>query len=766
MKTQLKFKLLVSFIALLFTNLTFAQRIGDPGMVFDESKYDSRIPLMKEWAKAGVQGGIPFRNTLKIRATLTPKGGDRVRDIQNAINKAAADGGGVVLLKAGNYSVASEIFLKSNVVLRGEGKGKTWLISRHRFQGKNEADKRATINLRNNQRTGLEDFSMRYEYLLDGKPAVPVDLKWDYNTFLKFEVRKQAYQNEKVFYPNQSPKANLRHKIVKNIDVGFVELDGNTKNCWIDNCEFLNSGSFGIRFRGAKQSHVTIRDVKVRGALQAGSNGHGYGINCSAKYTLMVGCDVSHVRHWAIQQGAEYCVVVNSKSGTDMNFHQKDLGKNLIEKCDLILPDWHLWRIFQTGATFHGDPGKDNYFYDNNASKGGDKQFTDQKIYTFSGRDLIPLKSGIFPPKHRILYAMKSNGSKPKPNPTPTPKPSDNKAPKISFKTPNAKQSFKVGATVEVEVVANKNEIEKIDLYLNNKFVRNEKVSPYTWGIIAADGVLKNMKAGNYTLKAVASGKNGKTSEISVNVTVGNPKPSTPPISSTNAPIGKIITLKKSGGDKKYVTAEKSANDNQVWARGTRLGKWEQFLVEAHPKGGIALKALSNGKYLRVANTSTTIPVRAKGEAKAKWEQFQWKNKGNGKVALKSVHNGKWLQARHSTNNALVLPKGDKDLTWETFNYEIVSGKKELSSDIIGLFPNPARTKGSLFLEIDAQVAEKATIAIFDIIGKEIVAENYDISEGNTLLDISNLNKNLSAGVYIISYVTGSTNSTYKLIIE
>ncbi len=34
--------------------------IGDPGVKFDDVKYDSDYPFMKEWQKAGVQGGIPF----------------------------------------------------------------------------------------------------------------------------------------------------------------------------------------------------------------------------------------------------------------------------------------------------------------------------------------------------------------------------------------------------------------------------------------------------------------------------------------------------------------------------------------------------------------------------------------------------------------------------------------------------------------------------------------------------------------------------------
>ena len=54
----------------LFAPAAPAQKLGDPGWVFDASKYDDRVPAMREWAKAGVRGGIP--TTLPIRERLRP----------------------------------------------------------------------------------------------------------------------------------------------------------------------------------------------------------------------------------------------------------------------------------------------------------------------------------------------------------------------------------------------------------------------------------------------------------------------------------------------------------------------------------------------------------------------------------------------------------------------------------------------------------------------------------------------------------------------
>jgi hypothetical protein len=68
-------------------------RLGDPGWTFDESRFDPRFPAMREWARAGVEGGIPLRRSLPIKKRLQP--GD---DLQAAINAVATQGGGVILL--------------------------------------------------------------------------------------------------------------------------------------------------------------------------------------------------------------------------------------------------------------------------------------------------------------------------------------------------------------------------------------------------------------------------------------------------------------------------------------------------------------------------------------------------------------------------------------------------------------------------------------------------------------------------------------------
>ncbi|MFK7747637.1 MAG: discoidin domain-containing protein [Kordia sp.] len=137
-------------------------------------------------------------------------------------------------------------------------------------------------------------------------------------------------------------------------------------------------------------------------------------------------------------------------------------------------------------------------------------------------------------------------------------------------------------------------------------------------------------------------------------------------------PIGKTIQLRKGGGNNRFVTAEQSANDNQLIARATSLGAWEQFIVEEHPNGGVALFAKSNNKYVQVQGNNQNAPVRAAGNAMGTWEQFEWVPLGDGKVALKSTFTGKWIQANWNTTNAVLYPKGAAVGTWETFLFEVI----------------------------------------------------------------------------------------------
>lgn len=137
----------------------------------------------------------------------------------------------------------------------------------------------------------------------------------------------------------------------------------------------------------------------------------------------------------------------------------------------------------------------------------------------------------------------------------------------------------------------------------------------------------------------------------------------------TDAPIGSVIRLQKSGGDAQYVTV--SSDGSQLIANTSVEDNGAEFTVEAHPNGGVGLKDNASGKYLQVQDEDNTLPILANGNGLGTWEQFQWVTMGTGKVALQSSHTGTWIQAAYNQDNSTLYPLGAAAGTWETFNFEI-----------------------------------------------------------------------------------------------
>ncbi|WP_010178773.1 M12 family metallo-peptidase [Aquimarina agarilytica] len=224
------------------------------------------------------------------------------------------------------------------------------------------------------------------------------------------------------------------------------------------------------------------------------------------------------------------------------------------------------------------------------------------------------------------------------------------------------------------------------------------------------------------------------------------------PNTNNSIPIGKVITLRKSGGNRAYIAAE--ASNSRLIANRTRIGQWEKFRVEAHPQGGIVLKALANNQYVQVPNKDSQAAVRPNGNGKFAWERFEWKSKGNGKVAFKSVHSGKWLQADWNDNNAIVRARGNADKGWETFEWAVTSGNKSLDNiDQINTFitPNPATPNNLITI---AGNKNYDSVMVTDISGASVAT--YTVQ--NNQIDISNL----SIGMYFLKI----GNKTVKLIVE
>ena len=274
-------------------NETHAQlKTGDPGVSFDSSKYDNRYPQMREWQKAGVRGGIPFLNQVKIVKTLNSN--IRSRDINAAIQEASREGEHVgILLKNGTYNINESIVMKSNVSLIGESRdGVKCIITMNRGSG---------FYFNEIKNSGIYRLTIQGSW---GKPKYD----WNYGISANDEL------------PDND-----------NISVKFRR----STDCWLDKVNIYDSGKDPVR---VPSNHITLRDLKVDGAHKKSGGAQGY-FFIQGAYNLITGCQVAHLRHISLQGGnVKYNVVYDNDFKQEVSFHSGDRGNNLIENNRITLP--------------------------------------------------------------------------------------------------------------------------------------------------------------------------------------------------------------------------------------------------------------------------------------------------------------------------------------------------------------------------------------------------------------------------------------------
>ncbi len=311
---------------------------------------DTNYPAIAEFVTAGVYGGIP--EITNIKATLNP--GD---NIQQAIDNGGA---GVVYLNNGNYTIYEPIYLRNNVVLRGQSKNGVKLKSIMYATGTkvNTLGIGADVSY-----AGIEDLTIEYAGATDIEPIVR-------NSLTDGGYCAECFTNDPY------GRDSLYVRLI------FIGGDNN----WVDNCNVIKSGTDPIYITGSA-SHNTIRGTLVDHSYNKGDAGNGY-FDIRGSHNLITGCTVRRIRHCTIQLGAIYNVVINNHIEVDVNFHNGDGGYNLIEGNTLLRPSWHAWTNFTTGGSVYGHqpPGPNNYILNNTTYdyKDGISKFSDPDvIYTF-----------------------------------------------------------------------------------------------------------------------------------------------------------------------------------------------------------------------------------------------------------------------------------------------------------------------------------------------------------------------------------------------
>ena len=343
---------------ILFFNLCISYSVssqcqnGDTCMVVDSNCLDfSQYPVISELITAGVQGGVP--DNLPVIATI-----NNTDNIQTAIDNSTGDG--VIILTAGIYPISSTIYMKSNIVLRGESA--ELVIIQSTIKSTREQGKKNTIEFNNVSNSGIENLTILYQVI----GYEPIDkLDW-----LDGGWCGDCFQND----PHGLDDLYVRQ----------VSINNSSNNCWIDSCRILKSGTDPILLAG---NHNTLRNNYVDRCYNKGGSGNGY-YDIRGDYNLIYNETIKRLRHFTIQQGAEYNVIIGNYIEGDVNFHNGDNGNNLLENNEIKLPTWHGWDIFGTGGAVYGHqpPGPNNIFVNNtiNYKNQGPRYADANVIYTFT----------------------------------------------------------------------------------------------------------------------------------------------------------------------------------------------------------------------------------------------------------------------------------------------------------------------------------------------------------------------------------------------
>ena len=328
-------------------------QVGDPGVTFDQSKFDPDYPQMAEWITAGVRGGIPFVDQLNIKETLN--GGANSSAINSAITTVANQGGGAVLLKNGTYDINSKVTMKSKVSLVGESReGVKCIINKNLT-----ANSGAFEFLSGVKNSGI------YRLTIEGGWGTP---KYDWN--IGSDENNELPGNE-------------------NISVFLKDAE----DCWIDDCDIINSADFPVR---CVASHITLRNLHVDGVFNKHGGCHGYFFLLGRGYNLVTGCYITHLRHISLQgDGVRYNVVYDNDFEQEISFHSDDDGDNLIEKNRITLPEDmpgfnlpNYYAVMGPWSVQHEVSKRPNYLYKNkclelnNGHNNATPWSDDSKIYS------------------------------------------------------------------------------------------------------------------------------------------------------------------------------------------------------------------------------------------------------------------------------------------------------------------------------------------------------------------------------------------------
>jgi hypothetical protein len=324
---------------------TEADDLGGARWQPDPARMDPRWPDMAEWARAGVRGGIPARAATPVRLRVSPGA-----NLQASIDQVARAGGGVLWLSPGDYPIHQTLRLRSRVVLRGAGPAATRLLIKLKagFLRRTQLPQAVALLADSVERVGLEDLTIKYA-AVDFEPYDKDDFlaQWD----------KQVFHEEE-----RRDTTTFVHSLAL----------ARATDCWVDNCHILWAGAHPVSI--SRCHHITMRRNLIDRAYVKKDGMHGGYYGCFAStHCLFYQETVRRIRHFALMlPGCKYNVVYRCNFETDVNFHDRDDGHNLVEQTRIHTPVWHSWHAVAAGAKGqHRPPGPGNVLFNNDVNAKG-----------------------------------------------------------------------------------------------------------------------------------------------------------------------------------------------------------------------------------------------------------------------------------------------------------------------------------------------------------------------------------------------------------
>jgi len=253
--------------------------------------------------------------------------------------------------------------------------------------------------------------------------------------------------------------------------------------------------------------------------------------------------------------------------------------------------------------------------------------------------------------------------------------------PKLRVIFPTLNKRLTAPATLRVEATATDQDgVREIELKIDGRVVRKERVAPYLWNDRGQDNILSNLPIKNYLLEVKAIDNKGNASIVDILIYVEE--------NSTGGGGNNDKVTIKGQSIGKYVSSENGTRTMQ--ANRNNVGVNEQFIVESAGNGTVSFKG-NNGKY--VSSENGNKPMNCNRNAIGAWERFTLEPLGGDLYAIKG-NNGKYVS--HENGNKPINCNRNAIGAWEKFVLKglTVNRLQELtkepnSSSFIGIYPVP-----------------------------------------------------------------------------